>query len=63
MKNILECDGSGDTISNAPANNYATPANTIGMGNPSDTSGDMISLANYIKSKNNVKKHKKIRKY
>ena len=48
MKHILECD-------------FATPENTIGMGNPTDTSGDMISLATYIKGKNiknNVKKYK-----
>lgn len=60
MRNILECDAGIDGVDD---NNYATPGNTIGMGNPTDTSGDMISLTNYIKSKNNVKKHKKLRKY
>ena len=54
MKNIFECDGS------VPDGNYATPSNTIGMGNPTDTSGDMISLTNYIKNKKIVKKRKKL---
>lgn len=51
MKDIqyfIECDGCG---SGDMPSNFATPQNVIGMGNPSDTSGDMMSLTDYIKKK------------
>ena len=50
---INECCGSGDVPT------FATPMNTTGMGNPSDTSGDILAITQNTDIKR--KKHKKLK--
>ena len=58
MRSLKECVATA-------MGNVATPANTIGMGNPSDASGDALALStkslSYRLKKKKKKKNKKIK--